>query len=86
MADIIENTDEARDAYGWHYGGKHLILSEEEIVALFFEGKCIAIDINGGEYVEFISIPKERIAKVPPQLREAVRKDPSKIIFVNEED
>lgn len=55
---IIENTKEARDEFGWNYGGEDLKITLEELKEIE-NGKCLAIDINGGEYSEFISL-KER--------------------------
>ena len=54
---IIENTEHARDEYGHCYGSEEYILTEADIEALK-NGKCLATDINLGEYAIFISMPK----------------------------
>lgn len=56
---IIENTSEARARYGYAYGADYLIVSKEDIEALN-NGKCLACDINAGEYVAFITLEKEK--------------------------
>lgn len=55
---IIENTDEARAQYGYAYGADFFVISKEDIEALN-NGKCLAVDINAGEYVAFITLEKE---------------------------
>lgn len=55
---IIENTSEARDQYGYAYGADYFTISKEDIEALN-NGKCLAVDINAGEYVAFIALGKE---------------------------
>ena len=50
---IIENTDKAQREYGFAYGPDFVTLSQASIEALS-AGKCLAIDINGNEYVLFL--------------------------------
>lgn len=50
---IIENTDKAKDEYGYMWGSDTLYLTREMIEALL-NGKCIAGD--NGEYVTFIEM------------------------------
>lgn len=50
---IIENTNEAKDEYGYMWGSDTFILTKEMIEALQ-NGKCIAGD--NGEYVTFIEM------------------------------
>lgn len=54
----INNTERARDEYGHCYGSEEYILTEADIKALK-NGKCLATDINLGEYAIFISMPKK---------------------------
>lgn len=48
---IIENTDKAKEEYGFMWGPDTFVLTKDMINALL-EGKCIAGD--NGEYVTFI--------------------------------
>lgn len=48
---IIENTDKAKEEYGFMWGADTFVLTKDMINALL-EGKCIAGD--NGEYVTFI--------------------------------
>ena len=48
---IIENTDKAKEEYGYMWGADTFVLTKEMIKALL-GGKCIAGD--NGEYVTFI--------------------------------
>lgn len=48
---IIENTDKAKEEYGYMWGADTFVLTKEMINALL-DGKCIAGD--NGEYVTFI--------------------------------
>lgn len=50
---IIENTDKARDKFGWNYGGEILEVTKEDLEQII-NGKCLAAEVNGGEYTEFI--------------------------------
>lgn len=54
---IIENTEEAREQYGYAYGADNYVISKEDIDALS-KGKCLAFGIND-EYVGFITLEKE---------------------------
>ena len=56
---IIENTDEARKQYGYAYGADFFEISKRDIKALN-NGKCLAVDINGGEYVAFVTLEEEQ--------------------------
>lgn len=51
--EIIDNTPEARQEFGYNYGGFHIKLSDTELQALA-DGYCIAADVNGAEYSVFI--------------------------------
>lgn len=55
---IIENTKEAKMDFGIAHGVEKIELTNEMIDALK-DGKCIAVDINCGEYVGFITLKKE---------------------------
>lgn len=50
---IIENTDKAKDEYGYMWGSDTFYLTREMIEALL-NGKCVAGD--NGEYVTFIEM------------------------------
>ena len=52
---IIENTDKAKDEYGYMWGADTFVLTKDMINALL-DGKCIAGD--NGEYVTFIVYEK----------------------------
>lgn len=52
---IIENTDQAKDDYGWLWGADTFYLTREMIDALL-NGKCVAGD--NGEYVTYIEMEK----------------------------
>lgn len=52
---VIENSTEGRREYGTAYGAETFIITEEDIEALR-NGKALAVDINGGEYVAFIAM------------------------------
>jgi len=54
MVNIIDNTAEAFDGFGWNHGGDVITVTKEQIEALL-SGKAWAIDINGGEYSLFIN-------------------------------
>ena len=51
--EIIENTHEAQENFGFGYGASHLIITPEQLEALN-NGKCLAS--NDGEYSTFISL------------------------------
>lgn len=53
MTKIIENTGIAKDKFGHNYGSETLKLTSKMMKALK-SGKCIAREINGGEYTLFI--------------------------------
>lgn len=55
--DVIENTCVAKKEHGSAYGAGNSFITKEQIKALQ-DGKVIAMDINGGEYVEFLSMDK----------------------------
>lgn len=48
---IIENTDKAKEEYGYMWGADTFVMTKEMVNALL-DGKCIAGD--NGEYVTFI--------------------------------
>lgn len=49
--DIIDDTDEARKAFGYHYGCELQDISKEQLDALL-NGKCLAY--FDGEYAHFL--------------------------------
>jgi len=51
--EIIENTKDARNIYGYRYGASDLELTSTQVNALL-SGKCLAY--NDGDYSTFISI------------------------------
>ena len=55
---IIENTEEARKKYGFAYGVDAFEINNEQLEALK-NGKCLAEDINGEEYVLFLTLSKK---------------------------
>ena len=56
--EVIEDSPKARSNFGWNYGGGISVLSPEMVKSLL-SGRCIAIDINGGEYSEFLVLGYE---------------------------
>jgi hypothetical protein len=50
---IIENTEKARDTFGWSYGGEVIIITKENINALL-DGKQLAY--CDGEYSHFVTM------------------------------
>lgn len=50
---VIENTNEAKNEYGWMWGADTFYLTKEMIQELL-NGKCIAGD--NGEYVTYIEM------------------------------
>ncbi len=53
---IIDNTKEARDKFGHMWGSGDVVLSREDIDALF-DGKVVAV--HDGEYVDFIVLESD---------------------------
>ena len=56
---IIENTQEARQDYGYAWGGDHTHMTAEHIKALQ-DGKCLAM--FDGEYTHFVWMEQVREA------------------------
>lgn len=55
---VIENSDEAMDAFGHHYGSEIYEVTKEDIQALL-DGKILATTINSDEYSIFIRVGKD---------------------------
>ena len=55
--EIIENTYEAKEKFGFNYGAETHFITKEDIEALL-NGKALATDISGGEYSLFIELEK----------------------------
>lgn len=55
---VIEDSPKARSDFGWNSGGGISVLTPEMVESLL-SGKSIAIDINGGEYSEFLVMGKK---------------------------
>jgi hypothetical protein len=51
--EIIENTREAQEQYGYLWGANDVVINKEQLEALL-NGKCLAT--NDGEYVTFIML------------------------------
>jgi hypothetical protein len=52
---IIENTEKEQKKFGYNYGVDFLKVNRDDIQKLL-DGKCLAYDINGGEYSLFVTI------------------------------
>jgi len=55
--ELIEDTAEARDAFGKNYGAFSFRVSDEQISGLL-SGKLLAFDINCREYTGFMSLKR----------------------------
>lgn len=53
--EIIENTNEAKKAFGYCYGSFYIKLTKEDMQALL-NNKCIAATLNCEEYSVFITL------------------------------
>lgn len=52
---VIDNTDEAREKFGYAYGSEECKITREDLETLL-NGKALAVSVNGGEYSLFISL------------------------------
>lgn len=57
--EIIENTFEAKNEFGFCYGAETYAITNDDIKALL-EGKMLATTINGDEYSMFIRLEEEK--------------------------
>lgn len=57
--EIIENTFEAQNEFGFCYGAETFTITKDDIKALL-EGKMLATTINCDEYSIFIRLEKEK--------------------------
>lgn len=55
--ELIDDTAEARTAFGDNFGAYEFRLTREQIEGLLV-GKVVAFDINGQEYAGFLSVKK----------------------------
>lgn len=58
--DVIDDTVESADKFGWNYGGGVSYITVEQLEEFSKGGKLIAIEINGGEYSQFITLNKDK--------------------------
>lgn len=55
--ELIENTTEARAAFGENYGAFEFRLTREQVEGLL-AGKVVAFDVNEREYAGFLSLER----------------------------